>query len=100
MCVQLIVGIPLEMVHGSLRILAIYVSGVLAGENLVFLHRINFVNWHCNLFLGSMASGVFDSSAMLIGASGGVYCLLASQAANIVLVMKSLCKTDFFVNLI
>ena len=32
MLVQLIVGIPLEMVHGSLRIGAIYMAGVLAGE--------------------------------------------------------------------
>ena len=32
MLVQMIVGIPLEMVHGSLRIGAIYMAGVLAGK--------------------------------------------------------------------
>jgi len=26
------VGLPLEMVHGSLRIAAVYMAGVLAGE--------------------------------------------------------------------
>ncbi len=31
MLIQLIVGIPLEMVHGSFRIGLIYMSGVLAG---------------------------------------------------------------------
>lgn len=30
--VQLVVGLPLEMVHGSLRIAAVYMAGVLAGE--------------------------------------------------------------------
>lgn len=30
--VQVVVGLPLEMVHGSLRIAAVYMAGVLAGE--------------------------------------------------------------------
>lgn len=34
--VQLVVGLPLEMVHGSLRIGAVYMAGVLAGE-LIFV---------------------------------------------------------------
>jgi hypothetical protein len=30
--VQVLVGLPLEMVHGSLRIGVVYMAGVLAGE--------------------------------------------------------------------
>lgn len=30
--VQVVVGLPLEMVHGSLRIAAVYMAGVLAGK--------------------------------------------------------------------
>ena len=32
MLVQLIVGVPLEMVHGSCRIALVYMAGVLAGK--------------------------------------------------------------------
>lgn len=32
LCVQLIIGLPLEMIHGSIRIACIYLSGVLAGS--------------------------------------------------------------------
>jgi len=31
--VQLLVGLPLEMVHGSVRIAAVYFAGVLAGNS-------------------------------------------------------------------
>lgn len=33
--VQVLVGLPLEMVHGSLRIGVVYMAGVLAGETLM-----------------------------------------------------------------
>lgn len=33
MAMQLLVGVPLEMVHGAARIGLIYVCGVLAGES-------------------------------------------------------------------
>ncbi|ELU08332.1 hypothetical protein CAPTEDRAFT_138117, partial [Capitella teleta] len=62
--VQILVGIPLEMVHGSLRIGAVYMAGVLAG---------------------SLGTSVFDVDAFLVGASGGVYALLAAHLANILL---------------
>ncbi|KAJ6219412.1 hypothetical protein RDWZM_005224 [Blomia tropicalis] len=62
--VQLLVGLPLEMVHGSARIGAVYMSGVLAG---------------------SLATSVFDSEVYLVGASGGVYALLAAHLANVLL---------------
>ncbi|KAK6170629.1 hypothetical protein SNE40_018979 [Patella caerulea] len=64
MIVQIIVGIPLEMVHGSFRIGLVYMAGVLAG---------------------SLGTSVFDIDAFLVGASGGVYALLAAHLANILL---------------
>ncbi|XP_046549957.1 rhomboid-related protein 2-like [Haliotis rubra] len=64
MAVQICVGIPLEMVHGSCRILIVYLAGVLAG---------------------SLGTSVFDMDAFLVGASGGVYALLAAHLANILL---------------
>ncbi len=42
--VQLLVGLPLEMVHGSLRIGVVYMAGVLAGENFYF--QIVFPDFH------------------------------------------------------
>ncbi|OQR73567.1 protein rhomboid-like, partial [Tropilaelaps mercedesae] len=62
--VQLIVGLPLELVHGSWRVGCIYMSGVLAG---------------------SLSTSVFDSEVYLIGASGGVYALLTTHLANVML---------------
>lgn len=64
MLVQILVGLPLEMVHGSGRIMIVYISGVLAG---------------------SLGTSVFDMKAYLAGASGGVYSLLAAHLANIML---------------
>ncbi|XP_017138113.1 protein rhomboid isoform X1 [Drosophila miranda] len=62
--VQLLFGLPLEMVHGSTRIACIYFSGVLAG---------------------SLGTSIFDPEVFLVGASGGVYALLAAHLANVLL---------------
>ncbi|XP_017028847.1 protein rhomboid isoform X2 [Drosophila kikkawai] len=62
--VQLVFGLPLEMVHGSTRIACIYFSGVLAG---------------------SLGTSIFDPEVFLVGASGGVYALLAAHLANVLL---------------
>ncbi|ODN04614.1 Protein rhomboid, partial [Orchesella cincta] len=62
--VQLLVGLPLEMVHGSMRIGCVYMAGVLAG---------------------SLGTSVFDPDVYLVGASGGVYALLAAHLANVLL---------------
>ena len=62
--VQVLIGIPLEMVHGSGRIACIYFAGVLAG---------------------SLGTSIFDKNAFLCGSSGGVYALLAAHLANIML---------------
>ena len=52
------------MVHGSGRVGLIYGAGVLAG---------------------SLSTSVLDPDVCLLGASGGVYSLLASHLANLVL---------------
>jgi rhomboid-related protein 1/2/3 len=62
--VQLLVGLPLEMVHGSMRIGCIYLAGVLAG---------------------SLGTSIFDPDVYLVGASGGVYALLAAHLANVMI---------------
>ncbi|CAH1971798.1 unnamed protein product [Acanthoscelides obtectus] len=62
--VQLLVGLPLEMVHGTGRTALIYLSGVLAG---------------------SLGTSVFDDRVYLVGASGGVYALLAAHLANVLI---------------
>ncbi|KAL3877380.1 hypothetical protein ACJMK2_035098 [Sinanodonta woodiana] len=64
MLIQILVGLPLEMVHGSCRIATVYMAGVLAG---------------------SLGTSIFDMHAYLVGASGGVYALLAGHLANILL---------------
>ena len=61
---QLMLGVPLEMVHRWWRILLIYLSGVLAG---------------------SLAVSVVDPAVYLAGASGGVYALITAHLANIIL---------------
>lgn len=37
---QLMIGVPLEMVHGVLRISLLYMAGVLAGECLIIIKYI------------------------------------------------------------
>jgi len=78
--VQLFLGIPLEMVHGGVRVGVIYIAGVVAG---------------------SLASSVFDPYVALVGASGGVYALFTAQLANVILngdvmhKLSSLARTVF-----
>lgn len=66
---QLMIGIPLEMVHKSLRVFIVFISGVLAG---------------------SLASSIFDPFVYLVGASGGVYALLGGYLSNVVLNWKKM----------
>nr|CAB3265565.1 rhomboid-related protein 2-like [Phallusia mammillata] len=61
---QLMVGIMLEMVHKSLRVSIVYMSGVLAG---------------------SLSSSIFDPFVFLVGASGGVYALLGGYLSNVIM---------------
>lgn len=62
--VALVLGIPLEMVHRSWRIFILYVAGVIAG---------------------SLAASMLDPHAYLVGASGGVYALMAAHMANTII---------------
>ena len=66
---QLLLGIPLELVHGFCRILFIYLSGVLSG---------------------SIAASLFDNSVLLVGCGGGVYALLSAHLANVLLHHESM----------
>ncbi|XP_063816964.1 rhomboid-related protein 3 isoform X2 [Pseudophryne corroboree] len=61
---KLLVGVPLEMVHGAVRIGFVYIAGVLAG---------------------SLAVSVADMTAPLVGSSGGVYAIVSAHLANIVM---------------
>uniref|UniRef100_A0A8D8Q0E9 Rhomboid-related protein 3 n=1 Tax=Cacopsylla melanoneura TaxID=428564 RepID=A0A8D8Q0E9_9HEMI len=62
--VQILLGIPLEMVHRWWRVLIIYLAGVLAG---------------------SLATSITDPHVYLAGASGGVYALIAAHIATIIM---------------
>ncbi|KAM9483638.1 rhomboid-related protein 3 isoform 2-T2 [Clarias gariepinus] len=64
MAMQLLVGVPLEMVHGAARIGLIYMCGVLAG---------------------SLVVSVVDMAAPVVGSSGGVYALVSAHLANVVM---------------
>ncbi|XP_071988005.1 rhomboid-related protein 3 isoform X3 [Engystomops pustulosus] len=61
---QLLVGVPLEMVHGALRVGFVYMAGVLAG---------------------SLAVSVADMTAPVVGSSGGVYAIVSAHLTNIVM---------------
>lgn len=61
--VQLMLGLPLEMVHRWWRVLLIYLSGVVGG---------------------SLTVALTDPHSFLAGASGGVYALIAAHLANVV----------------
>nr|XP_005886944.1 PREDICTED: rhomboid-related protein 1 [Bos mutus] len=61
---QLMIGVPLEMVHGLLRISLLYLAGVLAG---------------------SLTVSITDMRAPVVGGSGGVYALCSAHLANVVM---------------
>ncbi|XP_060937773.1 rhomboid-related protein 2 [Limanda limanda] len=60
---QLMLGIPLELVHKGFEVGMVYMAGVLAG---------------------SLASSIFDPHSALVGASGGVYALIGGYFMNAV----------------
>lgn len=62
--VQIMLGIPLEMVHKWWRVLIIYIAGVVAG---------------------SLGTSVSDPAVYLAGASGGVYALITAHVATIIM---------------
>lgn len=64
--VQILLGIPLEMVHHWWRVLLVYLFGVIAG---------------------SLATSISDPAIYLAGASGGVYAIMAAHVASIIMVL-------------
>ncbi|XP_047455895.1 rhomboid-related protein 2 [Mugil cephalus] len=60
---QLMLGIPLEMVHKGFEVGMVYLAGVI---------------------VGSLASSIFDPLSALVGASGGVYALIGGYFMNAV----------------
>ena len=67
--IQLLLGVPLEMVHRWWRILLVYFSGVVAG---------------------SLATSISDPEVYLAGASGGVYAIIAAHLANVIFNWKEM----------
>ena len=61
---QIFLGIPLEIVHGPLRLGGIYFTGVLSG---------------------ALLTSFTDSGTFLAGASGGVYALLLAHLPTIIM---------------
>ena len=64
MTMQLLLGCCLEFVHGTLRVGLLYILGVITG---------------------SLTALVVTPNTMLVGASGGDFCLIAAVIANVVL---------------
>ncbi|XP_076256523.1 rhomboid-related protein 2-like [Rhynchophorus ferrugineus] len=69
LAVQILLGIPLEMVHQWWRVLLVYFAGVLAG---------------------SLGTSIADPTVKLAGASGGVYSLITAHVASIIMNWKEM----------
>ncbi|KAJ8958531.1 hypothetical protein NQ318_002326 [Aromia moschata] len=67
--VQLLLGVPLEMVHKWWRVLVVYFAGVVAG---------------------SLGTSIVDPTVKLAGASGGVYSLVTAHVASIIMNWKEM----------
>jgi len=67
--VQLALGIPLEIVHGSLSVAVIYIVGILSG---------------------SLATSLTDPEVFLAGSSGGVYALMLAHFPTLILNYKEM----------
>lgn len=66
--VQIMLGIPLEMVHHWWRVSLVYLAGVLAG---------------------SLGTSISDPGVYLAGASGGVYAVMTAHVATIIMVKRT-----------
>ncbi|RWS28714.1 rhomboid-related protein 2-like protein [Leptotrombidium deliense] len=62
--IQMLIGVPLELVHKWWRIGLVYLGGVLAG---------------------SLGASISDPNTYLAGASGGVYALIAAHVSNVII---------------
>jgi len=75
MLFELILGLPLEMSQGGLRTGAIFLSGVIGG---------------------SLCISVLERKYYAVGASGGVYALLAAHVVQFLLVGQQLRSFNYF----
>lgn len=66
---QLIIGLPLELIHKFWRVGIVYLLGVIAG---------------------SLGSSIVDSYTFLVGASGGCYALIGAHFATIIMNWKNM----------
>ncbi|XP_043939358.1 rhomboid-related protein 2 isoform X1 [Protopterus annectens] len=66
---QLVLGIPLEIVHKGHRVGMVYLAGVIGG---------------------SLASSIFDPGSFLVGASGGAYALMGGYFMNVLVNFKDM----------
>ncbi|XP_051825069.1 rhomboid-related protein 1 isoform X5 [Antechinus flavipes] len=87
---QLMIGVPLEMVHGVLRIGFLYLAGVLAGEAFAEVLREPGLLGQPSPNLsfpptGSLTVSITDMRAPVVGGSGGVYALCSAHLANVVM---------------
>ena len=69
----MLLGLPLEIVHGPLRIGVIYLAGVVSG---------------------SLLTSMTDTGEFLAGASGGVYALMLAHLPTLIMNWRSM-KTFF-----
>ncbi|KAK3602369.1 hypothetical protein CHS0354_011203 [Potamilus streckersoni] len=67
--IHVIFGLPLEIVHKGLRVMAIYFIGITAG---------------------SLAHSLTDQWALLVGASGGCYALIGGHLASVIVNWKEM----------
>lgn len=97
---QLLLGIPLELVHKGFEVGMVYLAGVLAGERS-HCSSWMWLKWFFSDFYepglskyetvpcfpsGSLCSSIFDPLSALVGASGGVYALIGGYFMNAVVV--------------
>lgn len=94
---QLMLGIPLELVHKGFEVGMVYLAGVLAGERC-HSSRTGFLGFFLwagaqyktpfffGFSSGSLFSSIFDPLSALVGASGGVYALIGGYFMNAVVV--------------
>lgn len=94
---QLLLGIPLELVHKGFEVGIVYLAGVLAGERCHSCSEMG-LKWFFSdsrEFLippsGSLCSSIFDPLSALVGASGGVYALIGGYFMNAVVVGCLIC---------
>ncbi|VDM48090.1 unnamed protein product [Toxocara canis] len=76
---QLLIGVPLELVHKSWRIAPIYLLAIVLDPIIEKL-----------IFKGALLQYTLDPSVYLVGCSAGVYALVTSHLSNLIIVSSLL----------